>query len=199
MHPADLGASFQFNKGDGTIILEFPLLNPGDRVDFSVLTKNSSIKFDAIGRIAGIPSLTIVKNYPQDRAGKSVPWTVYLVGVFSAFSLLVSIVGFTDSPKEMRIKARIKAGTFELPSLNTKEEWIAWVNSTFGFTTKQEREPLCILIRDLSDMDNSNTLYREKIMTGVQSLLRNATSNLLMALVFLVIAAAGGWYVISNL
>lgn len=199
MQPQDLGASLRFNRGDGTIVFEFPLMNPGDRVDFSVLSKTGNVKFDAVGRIAGVSSLTVVKDIPQDKVGKSLPWTVYPVGFFSALLAFASIMGFRQVPTEMRIKTQIKTGTFELPRLKAKEEWMAWINSTFYFTTVNERAPLLLLISELPDADDFATIHREKIMAGIQSLLRSALSNLVMGLIVLAIATAGGWYVFSNL
>jgi hypothetical protein len=199
MQPLDLGALLQFNRGEGMLILEFSLLNPGDRIDFSVLAKTTAVDFDAGGRIAGVSSLHVVKDIAQDKISKSAPWTFYPVGFFSAFLALTSMVGFTRFPAEKRTKARFSAGTFELPNHKTLDAWIDWVNSDFFFMTPSEREPLIMLLKTLPVGDDFAAMHGEKIMAAVQSILNRMTPNLRVALVVFGIAAAGGWYVFSSI
>lgn len=199
MQPLDLGASLQFNRGDGMLTLEFPLLNPGDRIDFSVLAKTSAVDFDAGGRIAGVSSLHVVKDIAQTKVGKSLPWTVYPVGFFSVLLALVSIVGFSHAPAERRMKAKVNTGTFELPNLKTVDAWIEWVNADFYFTTKDERGALISLLRSLPPGNDFAADHGVVIFAAVQRMLSTMVPNFRMALIVLGIAAAGGWYVFSNI
>lgn len=196
--PQDLDASLYFNKTEGSIALKFPLLNPGDKIDFSILSKTSNITFDAAGRIAGVPSL-IVKDISQERGGIGRRWVVYFVGIFSALLFLVAIVAlFTLLPDERRIKSQVRAGTFLLPSLKSKTEWFTWINSTFKFTTEKEREPLLQLMNGLPDTESLAISHREQIMVAIQSVLRHSMSNLTAVGIVFGIALIGCWYVITN-
>jgi len=199
MQPKDLGATLKFNKEDGELILEFPLFNPGDKMDFSVLAKTSNVQFDSVGRIAGVPTL-VVKDVSQERVGKSRPFATYPVSFFSLLLIIASLsLLLSEYPAEIRIKSQIKNGVFELPSLKSKVEWLAWINSTFSFTTTNERKSLLQIIGNLPDVENLAILHREEIRNGIQRLLGQALSNLKAAVIVFLIAAIGGWYVFSNI
>lgn len=199
LYPKDLGASIQFNREPPSIMLEFPLLNPGDRIDFSILARKDNIDFSAGGRIAGVSSLKIEKDNYLEKKSKNRPWTIYPVGLFSLVLAFASFVGFSQYPRELKFKRAVKRGTFKLPNIMTRDEFISWVESSFDFTTDSEREPLLVLSRELPDTDNFSVDNNEKIMACIKNTLDNATSNLWMGIFVLTISAIGGVYVFTNL
>lgn len=197
--PRDLGATIQLNRNARQIVLDVPLLNPGDRIEFSALAKSSKIEFDASARIAGITSVSVIKEAQKEHASKATPWTVYPVGFFSALLFLASLVGVTQAPAELRTRRTLRNGTFTLPSMNSQAECLEWVDSRFFFTTAKERGTLKCLIKTLPDRQEFSVAYRTEILNGVQTLVDSAMPNLPMALGIIFISIIGGWYVLANI
>lgn len=195
MQPKDLGALLHYDQNSQSITLDFPLLNPGDRVDFSVLAGTHNIEFLPGGRIAGVQSLKIVKEALQEKVNKSPSWIVYTVAFFSILLIIISIEGFRAFFKEIKFKAKLKRGQFTLPDLKTRNECINWVNSYFSFTTKSERGSLIVLLRKLPDTDNFSTTHHEEILSAIKEMSDNAISNFIVLIIVLAIALLGILYV----
>lgn len=200
MQPPDIGASLQFDKATGTVVLRLSLFNPGDRVDFSVLARKRDTEFTSTMRIAGVPPLTVIHDLSYDEPIKNRPWAVYPVGIFSfLLMILSSTVGLNQSCKERRVKSQVKAGTFSLPAYKTKDRWLSWVDAKFDFLTIKERISIRNLFIELPVGDCTSSLGRKKIMVGIRSSLEHSVSHLKMVVIVWAIAFAGGLFVFYNL
>lgn len=201
MSPRGVETSLKFNRADSSIVFDIPLLNPGDRIEFSAMAKSTKTDFDAYARIVGISSLNIVNEMPrEDRSErKPLPWTVFPVGAFSIFLLAVSLVGVSQVPAELRTKRALRDGSFELPRLETRAQCLAWANSFFFFTTAKERIALQELIASFPDANGFSETYRDQLMYGVRAMVEGAASNLVMVLVVVTIGCSGVWYVVANM
>jgi hypothetical protein len=196
--PQGVDAELKYNKELGKVTLEIPLLNPGDRVDFSVLAKSAQIPFTAGARIAGVPPLVVTRVSAQDPPEKRHSWTVYPVAVLFMLCLLICIAGFFMLLAELRMRQRFSLETFTLPTHSTKEEWISWVNSTFSFALEKERSPLIDFFKNQPDGQNMASLDREQVMAEVQALLIRTVSNIKMFLFFLTVVILSGMYLVEK-
>lgn len=195
-NPKDMGATIQFNRADGYIVFDIPLLNPGDQIEVSALSKSIKVDFHVTARIAGVTSLNVVKEIAKPRG--PTPWTIYPVGFFSALLLLASVVGLSEVSAEIKTKKSLRAGTLDLPQMHSLAECLAWIDAQFFFTTKTERRVLKSFVETLSDRADFSSAYRNEILGGVQRLVDNAVPNLSISIMFIVISGLGGWYVFTN-
>lgn len=194
-HPENLVAGMVFNRADGSVVLNFPLLNPGDSITFSALSKTKDIDFEASARIAGLSKLDVVKISPQEEAARKIPWYLTFVGLLSVFMILISILGVSDYPAERRMKRKFKGGELRLPLLDDKAEFIEWVDKSFKFTTLAERAALKELVLSLPDGEGFVARHEAAINSQIKVLLEKSLSNLTLALVCFVIGVAGVYYV----
>jgi hypothetical protein len=194
MHPTDLGASILFIKEKSVIVLDFPLLNPGDSIDFSILAATSNIKFDASGRIAGVASL-LVKDISQEKAGKRTPWVTYPVAIFSFILALATLGVFMQLPAEVKTRKKFKRGELIIPQFASIADYESWVNTTFSFTTVKERKTLIQIGYESLGGDNVFIQNDNKIFSAITEMLISSTSNLTTGLITLSITAWGVWYV----
>lgn len=194
-HPENLEVEMAFNRVDGSVVLKFPLLNPGDSITFSALSKTKKIDFDASARIAGLSKLNVVRVSPQEEAARKTPWYLNFVGVVSGFMILISFIGISHYPAERKMKRKFKGGELRLPLLDDKAEFIEWVDQSFKFTTAAERAALKELVLSLPDSEGFVARHEVAINSQIKVLLEKSMSNLTLALVCLVIGVAGVNYV----
>ncbi|MDD2776379.1 MAG: hypothetical protein PHU06_10515 [Gallionella sp.] len=198
MQPPNLGANLIFDKAVGSTTFDFPLLNPNDRIHFSVLAKTSNIKFNAAARIAGVSSLG-VKDISDDKTKKIRPWTIYPVGFFSVLFLMVAFsMLLKDYPNERRVKRALKSRVFDLPLYQIKSDLIDWVSSTIGFLTNKDRDAVILFIDNFSDSELTNDITRTRIMDSIQHAVNRAQSNLQTGLLTMILSFWGLWYVFTN-
>jgi len=194
-NPKDLRATATFDKDTSRVAIAFPLLNPGDSINVGVLTQSSRIDFDAGARIAGIKNLVIVPLAAMTPS-KQAPITLYIVGIFSIFAIIVGISAIKDVKSEYRVKGLIRSGTFSLPSLKTRGELISHINTNFTFTTPKERRPTIEFIGNLADTENFVEDHHQEILKEISRLVESATTNLVVVAMMFGVATAGIIYII---
>lgn len=193
--PKDIGATISFEKAAGTAVVRFPLMNPGDAIRVSVLSKASNIKFSYGARVAGINSIPLIQEVEEPiEKGKS-RWITIPVGMFSVLMILAAFVGLSQARTEVKIKRQLRNGTYQIPAISTKAACLAWVDREFFFTTAAEHRALKALISTLDEVPNFSEINNQKIMTGVTVMIETAQPNMRMAAIVSLIAALGIYYI----
>lgn len=182
-------------KSRRTVTVKFSLLNPGDKAVLSLLTDSVDINFNASARISGIKALDVNLTPPKTLTPWAIIWIP--VGLFSLLLVIVSLVGFTQYPKELKIKRSIKNGNLTIPDFKSYQEAHEWVKKTFSFTTTNERAPVSSLLRNLEE--SGSELRKETISKSINETIPNSASNLVMALIVFGIGLFGFLYALRSM
>jgi len=199
MNPNNIDAKLIFDKTEGKVTFDIPLLNPGDQIIFSALAKTSEIKFTATARIVGICSLIVKNEPPEIVPDKNRPWTVYPVGFFTILIFLSTFTGISKIPEDRRIKKLIKNNKFKIPDINLKEEFISWINTTFSFSTLKERKALIRFVNELPEESKFSISHHKVIMSTLHTIFDNSVPQIFIVLMAELLVCLGAWYVISNI
>lgn len=193
--PKDIGASILFDKAKGVVILRFPLMNPMDAIKVSVLSTSPNLQFTHSARVAGIGSISVVKEEEESIKNEKSRWITIPVGAISVLMILAALVGLSQVRAELRVKRKLRNGSYQLPNLQTRQEFIGWIDREFFFTSNKERRALKTLASTLDDLPDFSVVNKEKIMTGVTELVETAIPNLQMAVMVSAIGGLGIFYI----
>lgn len=200
LQPENSGAKVDFDKARNTVIITFPLLNPNDYIHFSVLTNSKALDFDAKARIARIPHLSVVQKIPRaNKVSRSVSWTVYPVGFFSAGLLLAGVSGAKDSVDEHRVKRLVKDGQFAIPRDGTRETYLSFINMKLSFTMSSERQLLIDMVKSFPKNKPLDSTQQLQIEKSIHTIIRSAVQNLPTALFALITGLGGFCYVFAQI
>jgi len=196
--PPNLKIHHDLDPSNRTLCLNFPLLNPEDLVQFSVLLGGPIPKYQAGARIANLKELIVV-----DRAGElqkkrsGIPWTVYPVGFFTLIFAAVSVSLIGDAKKERKNRRIYIAEKTPLPRFDTKKDYVELVKDILSYTTDKKKGPIINTINQaieepLSEKDQAN------IENAILNFLKKGDGNLGGAIISLCIMALGLWYVLTK-
>lgn len=185
-----------FNK----VQVTFALLNQGDFISFAVLSAGSPIdQFDAEVRIVGVPELTIVRNIQSvAEVARTVSWVVYPVGLFSLFSLALTVYGLSEMALEYRVKRMTKSGNLSIPTGGSKEAFLSFVDTKLSWTTEKERKPLTDMISGLPDDKAISPDKQDEIKETTLNIIEAATPNLIVVIIFGAICLIGIWFIVQQ-
>lgn len=110
--PIGLGASILRNEGSVAVL--FSLLNPGDEIEFSVLSSGAIPKYTASARIKNIREISVVESKRQIDLRSKIGLVVYIVGFLSAFFYFASVSLMIDVGKKRSFVKRFVAGESDL-------------------------------------------------------------------------------------
>lgn len=197
--PQDLGATISLNRKDGLVVVNVPLLNPGDVVQISALASSLKPAFIVSGRIAGVSSLTFIQDLLQVPVVKTTPWTVYPVAFFSLLLFLIGIYALIFSlPGELRVKKALKRNTFQVPNLDSKAACLAWIEKYFTFMTRSDRGLLQGSVSMLPEAANFALTHQQKILSAIRVHVEQHVSNFVVSAMTLAVVAVGALYVLGN-
>lgn len=198
LKPQNLGASVEFDMSKNEARFRFSLLNPSDVITFGVLSKTGVLTYNAGARIAGISELTIVRDIGANK-NKSVTWTAYIVGFFTLFALLISVILGVQAISQIRFKRNVRRGQFELPYFASAESYIKWVNTTFFFVRSQDREGLIQYLRDAPvGMDGLISVEADEVSFFIDGMMK-ATANIAAFWMTAIPCAVGFWYIYASI
>ncbi len=183
------------SPGNNKIEINFLLLNPGDSIEWSVLTSGSSGAFTADARIKNISSITLVSADAGIQIKASVGFTVYVVGVFSIMFFVVTILLIIDSVKERRIAEVMRSGVVPFSTATSVAELQSYINSSLSFLKGSQRQTLFQLATQFAF-----PLAPEHVVKLRAEILRIIDKNGSFggAIISFLVTVAGFWYVASN-
>ncbi len=196
--PSNLSASITRGSDPTTVSVTFPLLNPGDNVQYVVLIgQTSPMNFTANARIVGLSKLKVVTQPDAPlRVERQRSWVVYPVGIFSIFLLLGVLVGLCDIPKERRFKKMVRENLFQIPEDLTTETATQFVSSNLSWTTASERKGVFAFLDTLPIGQPLANDERDRLARLMQDCSAAATSNVTMVIVVSIISLVGFSYVL---
>jgi hypothetical protein len=193
--PANLIVVPKLDPPNHSVSLEFPLLNPGDQIQFSVLVESEDPKVEATARIAGLTTLAYLDQRAEmDTVRRSVPWTVWVVGVFTAFCLFATCVGLHGVGEESAIKRFASSDLVRVPVGLKPNEYIAIFAGALPDYKKNEMKKINEYLETLPP---TVALDEQRVGT-LRSLFREAvpsSSMVGMAVFFLLLSAIGLVYI----
>jgi len=197
IYPRNLDATVTRVDQDSSVQLEFPLLNPGDNITFSILIADySGAPFDASARIVGVEELSMVRMVSEpERTEKPTHWSAYLVGILSFIFLVAALGLISVCRSEFSFKRTLEEGHSIIPQDANKEHLLNLVRSELSWTTPSERKPVLQYIENISN-ENITADDRHSIEELVKTVTQRATSNVTWAFVFAIFAAIGIAYVV---
>lgn len=193
IYPKNLGA--KITKNDGKIQIIFTLMNPGDRINISLLYSEETPALTAETRIAGINELKI-NELQEEKPLSSIPIITYPVGIISGFILFASIFGLSQYASERKIKKEYRNGSFEVPNLSSIDEWDTWIENKLNFITRNDRKKL---LRFITTQENQTGYRTDLIHDEIGHTIENMTSNLAIATFLIPISIFGLYYSASNI
>ena len=199
MKPKDLGVSLVFNKLNRKVTFNIPLMNSGDLFTFSALSKTTITDFSASARIVGIRSLLIDKHIIDTVPKKPIPWTVYPVALFTILMFLASFVGISHIPGERKFKKLIKEDKFIIPELNSKSQFINWINDYFIFITLKEKNELIEFVISLDEDPSFSITYEKDIINTIRRIFTKSIPTIFIVFIVQLLVLFGVWYVFTNI
>ena len=178
-----------------SISLEFKLLNPGDLIVFSILSDVKDPEFISSARIKNVRNLKIMKAEEQVMINGNVGFLVYLVGIFSMLFLLVFFALLWEAPKLKKQLLAIKRAETPLHKGESIEVILSYIDLDLSMLTTAKRKRLKESIP--SGIDRLDEIETKKLISEVSAML-NSESPVGGAIVSLILAALGGWYVYSS-
>lgn len=196
VHPLNLQATLQFDRQKREVIVEFPLLNPGDSVHVLLVGQVDPGKVSPRARIAGVESVTYVEyeppTLPEPQMSKP---ALYTVAGFSLLMLFGGAGGIVESRKERRIRKLAQGEGQLFPALPTRTETKGYLEELLSFTAENERRPVTDLLDSLPETENFANAHRERIEAEVRRLLKYHTPDLPMAIAALLTSGVGLAYI----
>jgi hypothetical protein len=199
--PPDVEAVLNTTPDKSSVAIEFPLLNVGDRVSFSVLVDQASPTYRTSARIVGIRELTFAKAPPRAKLNLgSVSWGSFIVLGATSFCFLILIVGGMSLAEERRTNQLWKARLIRFPKNVSSSTFRKYFDELFrGIKIDSERAPIRQLLDALppeklfSDADN------KRLETEIGKALASFSVSRTMLLLIGVLACIGSGYIFHEL
>lgn len=195
--PDNLQHTLTMDSVDRSVTVDFPLMNPGDRVRFTVLATGLAPKFAAVARVVGLSQL-VVRDRRENSEGdnRDVHWMVYVLAVVSVILLVLFSWGIHRSGKEKELARLAERGLLVLPHHKTGSEYRNFIADLYSELKSDE---LCSVMNYLDQVEGdvplTNAEYQElKALLG--SALRDHGAIVLGTWIIGALAILGNAYVI---
>lgn len=195
--PQNLNVSLEIRTDEKSVVISFPLLNPGDQVQFGILLAGFTSNYAATARIVGIRDLKIIDRVEEFREVKSrIPFTVYFVEFVSGVLIFTVFVGgIPEYMEDIKIQTAISRNEFNIPKGSSKEDYLNFFRLTFSNKSKKELQPLMNSVDMLPSGAELGEADHEKIRQAVIDYAKNQNVLPLM-LVFVGLSILGWSYVL---
>jgi hypothetical protein len=172
--PNNIDFSHNIDTMKESVSLDFSLLNPSDFVRFSVIVAGKMPVFSAQARIVNVKSIKVVdRTAIISNRSPFYSWVFWLVGIGTAFTLLLIMIGFVpDLLKARKWERALQDNGFKIPAENASE-FRTFVQNDLSFLIEEERKSLIALRmsfqQDESITNDQSKELRSKIMDIIQS------------------------------
>ena len=193
LEPANIDFEATINTQSGVVELQFPLLNPDDRVNFSILVDGPVDSVEAEARIAGISGINYIDARGDSAANptrRRFSWTLLMVVVFTLLGI-ISLLGLSEqSGQDSEFRRLFYAGFLLWPAHGRPEDYRRFAEA-FPSTMKARLARLRTLIAAMPEDENATdeldaTLQEAAIAAAGKS----SSMNTGCVLVFVAIGAA---------
>lgn len=125
--PSNLGA--MISSVNQNIVIGFPLLNPGDEIELSILTDGGIPKYSVDARIRNINAITVITT-PKRRTQirENISPGVYVQTASSLFFLIIGIFFLVEIPKIKLAEADVLREDGPFNRVSTKDEFEGYLN-----------------------------------------------------------------------
>ena len=131
--PDNLQHTLTMDSVDRSVTLDFPLMNPGDRVRFTVLATGLSPGFTAAARVVGLNRLEVSdRREGAEGDARDLSWTVYALAGISALLLFGSLLGIYGNGREKELARLAKRGLLVLPLGKTGAEYRQYITELYS-------------------------------------------------------------------
>lgn len=200
--PENLSPILRLDKLTNSIQISFPLLNPGDTIQFSVLTAGQPPDFHAEARIVGIKNLDVVDRVKEFKGGrKKIPWTVYPVGLFTLLSLAIVLKALSQFPSIWRYRISFMRRGPKIPKCASVQQYQEFETSLkkAGFLSTKELLPLTSFVKTLS-ADTPATADQQKQFEQITGkILYSVVGSEAVFIVFVLLTLTGLNYIDTNI
>lgn len=200
LSPENLEFHPEMNRSAQTVSLSFPLLNPSDVIEFSILLGGHLPDYKMEARIAGIKKLKIIDRAKElEKQPKRISWTVYLVGVLTFFMIIMIVSSsIPESIRETKTIRRYLSPGAELPKCRNKSDYLQFIRKELSYMrTKQERRLIRLLEKQKTD--TLNTESQKLINDEIILIIKEGSGAKPATVMFLILSAIGIWYVLSSI
>lgn len=199
LSPENLEFRPELNCSTRSVSLSFPLLNPSDVIEFSILLAGRLPDYKAEARIAGIKELKIVDRAKElEKQPKRISWSVYLVGFFTFCCILVLVfLAIPQSIKETKTMRRYLSPGAELPKYHNKSDYLQFIRQELSYLGTKYKQMLKRLIEE-QETDTLNATIQKLINDEIIECIRKGSGAKPAAVMFLIFTAIGLWYVLSS-
>lgn len=194
--PDNLESHIKVASSGHEVSIEYPLLNPNDQIQFSILTESREVAIKVSARIAGVRSIIYADQRGKTKSmkRKTISWTVWVVGVFTLLSLGLTLAGFSGAGEEMAIKRLLSSDLLHVPTGFKPQEYSEMIQRALPEFKKTDLKQVTTFLEKLPQ---SNVLGEDKVK-ALRALIRETVPDLDMvvaAVVFLGLSIIGIVYV----
>ncbi|MFX0197947.1 MAG: hypothetical protein ACFFCW_17645 [Candidatus Hodarchaeota archaeon] len=189
----------ELNSSARSAILSFPLLNPSDVIEFSILLAGRLPNYKAEARIAGIAKLKIIDRAKElGKQPKRISWTVYPVGFFTLFCILLIVrFGIPESIKETKTMKRYLSPGAELPKYQKKSDYLKFIQQELSYIKTKDKLKLTRLVEE-QEADILNAESQKLINDQIIEIISGPGGSKTATVMLLMLTCIGLWYVLSN-
>jgi len=130
LKPPNLQQEHSINTKNNSFEIKFPLLNPNDKIEFSVFVSGSNPQFEAIARIAGIENINVTSQLEEKKfILRNIPWPTYVigfVGIFTAFIAFNFLIYYGERKELQKLWSSM---AILFPAHGIPEEYIDTIKS----------------------------------------------------------------------
>jgi len=156
------------------------LLNPQDRVEFSILVDQASPKYEVLARIAGIGQIELTH---AERRGtfsfRRIPWTAYVVSVAAAFFGLIMVAAIFSLAREAEVRRLWKRNILKIPDSISGDDLKKFLSQLFaGNKTPEEVARVWPIVKSLPGNELVAKVAREQIVVEMDKALNSVRATL---------------------
>jgi hypothetical protein len=178
--PAGVRVTSKLDPQSRSVELNIPLLNPQDRVEFSILVDQASPKYEVAARIAGIGQMQLTR---AERRGafsfRRIPWTAYVVSVAAAFFGLIMVAAIFSLAREAEVRRLWKRNILKIPDSISGNDLKTFLSQLFaGNKTPEEVARVWPIVNGLAGDELVPKVAREQIVGEMDKALNSVRETL---------------------
>lgn len=200
--PPDLQFVPQLDSARQRVSLVFPLFNPGDRAEFSILAAGPPPPLDAGARITGLSQLTVIDRSDEltgsDVDRPRLTWTFYLAASTSVLSLLLFLGFFGTLVAESEARDLFAGDLLKWPSGATRPDYEGFINTVFSTKSDDELRKVRDLVAQLPDQQPPTPEQDEQLRVAVKEMADALGLGIGVTVMFGILTLAAAFFAISR-